>query len=206
MNNSIRIEQIKLWCNGCYSGKIDGIAGPMTRAGRDKYAALACPVDTTPPDGLTPLPSSYWLQKLGDPRSRATQGNLMTIQCKPLVGVSVGNMKSAGGCIVHKCAAEAMAAVMDEIAAEGLHDDIITYDGTYSVRCIGGSASYSLHSWAVAIDLNADWNARGSKPAPRGSKGSLVELVPIFHKHGFYWGGNFTKQDGMHFEYARRLK
>ena len=26
-----------------------------------------------------------------------------------------------------------------------------------------------------------------------------------WHKHGFYWGGNFTKQDGMHFEYARRI-
>ena len=205
MNNAIRLEQIKLWCNGCYSGAIDGIAGPKTRAGRDKYAALACSVDTTPPEGLTPLPSSYWLQKLGDPRSRATQGNLTTIQCKSLVGVSVGNMKSAGGCLINKCCAEAMAAVMADIEAAGLSEKIIAYDGTYSIRCISGSAVYSLHSWAIAIDLNADWNSRGSKPAPRGSKGSLVELVPIFHKHGFYWGGNFTTQDGMHFEYARRI-
>ena len=205
MNNTIRLEQIKLWCNGCYNGAIDGIAGPITRAGREKYAALACPIDTTPPEGLIPLPSSYWLDKLGNPRLRTTQAGLVTIQCKPLVGVSVGNMKSAGCCIVHKCSAEAMAAVMADIEAVGLSDKIITYDGTYSIRCISGSVSYSLHSWAVAIDLNADWNARGSKPAQRGSKGSLVELVPIFHKHGFYWGGNFTKQDGMHFEYARRI-
>ncbi len=28
-------------------------------------------------------------------------------------------------------------------------------------------------------------------------------LMPIAHKHGFFWGGHFSRQDGMHFEIAR---
>jgi hypothetical protein len=29
------------------------------------------------------------------------------------------------------------------------------------------------------------------------------ELVPIAHRHGFYWGGHFSQRDGMHFEVAQ---
>ena len=41
------------------------------------------------------------------------------------------------------------------------------------------------------------------QPALLGEKGCVRELVPIAHDHGFYWGGHFTRQDGMHFEVAR---
>jgi len=27
--------------------------------------------------------------------------------------------------------------------------------------------------------------------------------VPIAHDHGFYWGGHFSRSDGMHFEVAK---
>jgi hypothetical protein len=27
--------------------------------------------------------------------------------------------------------------------------------------------------------------------------------VPVAHKFGFYWGGHFSRRDGMHFEIAK---
>ncbi|HBA39063.1 MAG TPA: hypothetical protein DCZ05_04785 [Deltaproteobacteria bacterium] len=32
---------------------------------------------------------------------------------------------------------------------------------------------------------------------------SVHQLVQIAHRHSFYWGGHFSRRDGMHFEVAR---
>ena len=67
----------------------------------------------------------------------------------------------------------------------------------------GSTRTPSNHSFATAFDINAAWNGLGREPAARGEKGSVRELVPIFEKWGFRWGGNFRRRDGMHFEIAR---
>ena len=53
----------------------------------------------------------------------------------------------------------------------------------------------SVHSWGIAIDLNASSNLPGT---PGDMNPAIVE---VFQRHGFYWGGNFG--DPMHFQYAR---
>ena len=60
-------------------------------------------------------------------------------------------------------------------------------------------------TWSTAFDINYAWNRLGALPALRGEKGSVRELVAIAHQHGFYWGGHFSRRDGMHFEVARVL-
>jgi D-alanyl-D-alanine carboxypeptidase len=66
----------------------------------------------------------------------------------------------------------------------------------------GSTATLSNHSFGSAFDINSKWNERGHRPALVGEKGSTLELVPIAHKWGFWWGGHFTTPDGMHFEVA----
>jgi hypothetical protein len=48
----------------------------------------------------------------------------------------------------------------------------------------------------MAIDMNTVENAEGSPPTMN------CDVVRIFRKWGFAWGGNFLQGDGMHFEYV----
>ena len=87
-----------------------------------------------------------------------------------------------------------------------LLDLILSWHGSFVPRFVRGSrTTLSNHSWGTAFDINYDWNRLGVLPALRGEKGSVRELVPIAHQHGFYWGGHFSRRDGMHFEVARVL-
>ncbi len=88
----------------------------------------------------------------------------------------------------------------------GHKDLIISFAGSWVPRFVRGSrTSLSSHAWGTAFDINAAWNARGSRPALVGEKGSVRELVTIAYDHGFWWGGYFDKPDGMHMEVAQIL-
>ena len=46
-------------------------------------------------------------------------------------------------------------------------------------------------------------NRLGAEPATATEEGCVYDLVPVAHEFGFYWGGHFSRRDGMHFELAR---
>ena len=88
----------------------------------------------------------------------------------------------------------------------GLLPSIKTYDGAFVPRLIRGSTrSLSNHAYGTAFDINYEWNQLGENPARSGTKGSVWELVPLAHEHGFFWGGFFARGDGMHFEVSKIL-
>ena len=80
------------------------------------------------------------------------------------------------------------------IIDRGLTDQVKTWDGCFNIRLKRGGASPSLHSWAIAIDINAAWNRLGHQPQ------MSAELVKCFTDAGFDWGGIWTRPDGMHFQ------
>ena len=76
-------------------------------------------------------------------------------------------------------------------------DELKTWDGCFNIRQMKGSSQASLHSWGLAVDVNAAWNPLGEKP-------TLGELfVSCWTDAGFDWGGNWDRPDGMHFQLAR---
>ena len=99
-------------------------------------------------------------------------------------------------------------AAFAEIEKLGLKDRLISIAGSFNPRLQkrkgGGFVEKpSNHSFGTAFDINSDFNAQGKKPPAVGQKGSVRELVPIFEKHGFRWGGTFQTPDGMHFEVTK---
>lgn len=75
-------------------------------------------------------------------------------------------------------------------------DELRTWDGCFNIRQKRGGQSLSLHSWGIAIDVNAAWNPFGKKPT------LSPEFVACFTDAGFDWGGNWrgNSVDGMHFQ------
>jgi hypothetical protein len=86
-----------------------------------------------------------------------------------------------------------------EIVAEGLASEIKVYSGCWASRTVSRSptAPPSFHAYGAAIDINAPQNPQGSKPTMNR------EVVRIFERWGFNWGGDFLIPDGHHFEFWR---
>lgn len=77
----------------------------------------------------------------------------------------------------------------------GFVNELKTWDGCFNIRYQRGSRTKaSLHSWAIAIDVNAFENGLGKEP--KLSQG----FVKCFKDAGFDWGGDWKRKDGMHFQ------
>jgi hypothetical protein len=79
----------------------------------------------------------------------------------------------------------------------GFVKELKTWDGCFNIRKKRGLSSMSLHSWGIAIDVNAAWN--GLNKTPVLSAG----FVKCFTDVGFDWGGTWTRKDGMHFQLSK---
>lgn len=58
------------------------------------------------------------------------------------------------------------------------------------------TAKLSTHAWGIGLDINVHENPLGKAPKMD------ARIVAIFRDHGFKWGGDWTRPDGMHFQYA----
>ncbi len=87
-------------------------------------------------------------------------------------------------------------AALQEVQQRGLADKIHPqqYAGCYYPRFIAGSSTLSNHAFGLALDINAVENGRGTA--------GLIDrdVVQIFQKWGFTWGGDWRYTDPMHFE------
>jgi hypothetical protein len=76
-------------------------------------------------------------------------------------------------------------------------NELKTWDGCFNIRKKRGLTSMSLHSWGIAIDVNAAWNGLNKQPV------LTPGFVKCFTDAGFEWGGTWTRKDGMHFQLAK---
>jgi hypothetical protein len=133
-------------------------------------------------------------------------GHLVSV---PFCGVTVRFNAQNG-------AARALESVGRELTAllaqrPQLRQYLFPLGGTFAWRPIAGTSRLSPHSWGIAIDLNsrhgAYWRDR-KKTGPEVEamrSGYPQEIVELFEKHGFIWGGKWSHFDLMHFEYRPEM-
>ena len=79
--------------------------------------------------------------------------------------------------------------------------------GTFTWRKIAGTRRLSVHSFGAAIDINVKYSAywRWNKGKYKYHNRIPIEIVNVFEKYGFIWGGKWYHYDTMHFEYRPEL-
>ena len=101
-----------------------------------------------------------------------------------------------GSMTCHRVVFPQLRAALLEIEQRGLADEINVeeYAGCFYPRFIAGSQQLSLHSFGIAFDINVPGNQRGTA-------GEIDrDVVSIFKRWGFAWGGDWSFTDPMHFE------
>jgi D-alanyl-D-alanine carboxypeptidase len=77
--------------------------------------------------------------------------------------------------------------------------------GTYNCRTVADTGEPSMHSWGAAIDINAAHAEYWLWPRTTSANTLPAEIVDIFERRGFIWGGKWSHYDTMHFEYRPEL-
>jgi hypothetical protein len=151
--------------------------------------------------------AAFFEKMYGNCRNGGVTGKLTAVSWLPRHGGQKLMVTSVNG------VAEKLAAVSREL--DELPDEFLKYlkpsAGTYNCRVIAGTQRTSAHGFGIAVDINGEqadyW--RWGKPAPDGSypyKNRVPwEIIGIFEKHGFIWGGKWYHYDSMHFEYRPEI-
>jgi hypothetical protein len=83
--------------------------------------------------------------------------------------------------------------------------------GTYNCRPIAGTQRMSMHAYGASIDISTKyanywrWSKRGKDGRYAWGNQIPREIVDVFERHGFIWGGRWYHFDTMHFEYRPEL-
>lgn len=149
---------------------------------------------------------AFFLKMYGDCRRGEVTARLRSVAWLP----------RHGGGTVRATTVNGVADQLEKVSRDldALPEDMIRYlvpmSGIYNCRPIAGTGRLSVHAFGAAIDINArfgdywQWAARPD--------GALVwrnriprEIVEIFERHGFIWGGRWYHFDSLHFEYRPEL-
>lgn len=138
--------------------------------------------------------SKECLKKWGDPADPKNELKYMTLWDVP-THLEIGVIPKRLYC--NKIMVGPLMQAFSNLIERGYVNELKTFDGCFNVRKKRGLTSLSLHSWGIAIDVNAAWNGLNKTPI------LTAGFVKCFTDAGFDWGGTWTRKDGMHFQLNR---
>jgi hypothetical protein len=149
------------------------------------------------------ITSAQCLKKYGDPNLLETQNKHFEIWKVP-IGIqdafshvrfsAVGTIGFPKKIFINKDFRPVLQTALENVINRGLDAELKTWDGCFIIRQKRGLSSLSLHSWALAVDVNAFENQLNQTPK------LSTEFVKCFTDAGCDWGGTWQRKDGMHFQ------
>jgi hypothetical protein len=152
------------------------------------------------------ITSAQCLKKYGDPNLLETQNKHFEIWIVPndireafkhVRFSAVGTIGFPKKIFINKDFKPVLEKSLRNVIERELTEDLKTWDGCFIIRQKRGLTSLSLHSWALAVDVNAFENQLNQIP------NLSAEFVKCFTDAGCTWGGMWKRVDGMHMELAK---
>jgi hypothetical protein len=150
---------------------------------------------------------AFFARMYGDCHKGEVEGHLMDVVWLPQKWGKALKVTRVNG-VAEKLAA--VSAELDRLPAS-LDKYLYPPAGTFNCRAIAGTDRVSPHGLGIAIDIATTqshyWHwvkpdAAGHYPYRNAIP---KEIVDIFERHGFIWGGRWYHYDTMHFEYRPEL-
>lgn len=110
-------------------------------------------------------------------------------------------------------AADSLRAVARELSQYPELKPYLKSSGTFYWRQVRGAKRMSAHSYGIAFDIGVDksdywlWKLGSNDESKKVKYANRIprQIVDIFQKHGFIWGGAWYHYDTMHFEFRPEL-
>jgi hypothetical protein len=149
---------------------------------------------------------AFFKKMYGDCRRNEVTSRLTAVPWMP--GHHGGNVMVTSVNGVAAKLAEASRA-LDALPA-GMTPYLVPSAGTYNCRNIAETKRLSEHAFGVAIDIATKfsdyWQWSRTKGGTFAYKNRIPrEIVDVFERYGFIWGGKWYHFDTMHFEYRPEL-
>jgi hypothetical protein len=149
----------------------------------------------------------FFLKMYGDCRTGEMQSRLVRVAWLPKSWGGSVTVTNTNG-VADKL--RAVSAEIDELEPS-IKQAAYPVAGGLACRSVRDTGRLSMHAFGTAIDLNlafADYwlaqRSHGGEPLTYRNRMPL-EIVDIFERHGFIWGGKWYHYDTMHFEYRPEL-
>jgi hypothetical protein len=148
------------------------------------------------------------LKKYGNPRLLENQSRHLTVWQVPadirtplmhVRFIAKGTIEFPKKIFVNNDFLPVLEKSLRNVIDRGFANEMKTWDGCFIIRNKINLQSLSLHSWGLAVDINAFENQLGQKP--KLSAG----FAKCFTDAGCDWGGHWDGKriDGMHFQLAK---
>lgn len=220
--------QTKLKELGLYTGKVDGINGPITKAavrafqringlyvdgivGPDTLAAFNPPsfrVDDTSDLSYTVKPS--WPYQRDVSKYYGAVGTNQTTLILPYkMKIAWDLRKNVSKFSIHEKVHDSAKRCFERVANEYTEEQrkdlgLDLFGGCLNVRPMRGGSAFSMHSWGIAIDFDPSRNQlRWNKSRARLARPDAVKFWQIWEDEGWVSLGRARDYDWMHVQAAR---
>jgi hypothetical protein len=206
----VAVEQIMMRDLGFYTGAVDGISGPATQAGLEKWQDhLTFHVDSPNPAAGVPK-AVVWPRQAEVERFFGKPGeNQVRLKTPyPLyLDWALSEKLSGFQCHekIHDAALRVLKRVLEHYGEAKIHElGLDQFGGCLNVRKMRNGSAWSMHAWGIAIDWDADRNQlRETSRTARMARPEYAPFLDLWEEEGFISLGRARNFDWMHVQAAR---